>query len=101
MKILGVGNDKYICEIDWDEMYEVLGENSADEDIEMLHAGDEVDLRRVIRAAKWVRDLDNEHVERVIKDLRITLSGMEKVKETAQALNLFNKIRSTADNVDE
>ena len=95
MKILGVGNDKYICEIEWDEMYEVLGENNADEDIEMLHAGDEVDLRRVMRAAKWVRDLDNEHIERVIKELRITLVGMEKVKETAQALNLFNKIRST------
>ena len=95
MKILGVGNDKYICEIEWDEMYEVLGENNADEDIEMLHAGDEVDLRRVMRAAKWVRDLDNEHIESVIKELRITLVGMEKVKETAQALNLFNKIRST------
>ena len=95
MKVLGVGNDKYICEIDWDEMYEVLGENNADEDIEMLHAGDEVDLRRVMRAAKWIRDLDNEHIERVIKELRTTLVGMEKVKDTAQALNLFNKIRST------
>ena len=93
MKVIGVGNDKYICEVDWDEMYEVIGGNSADEDIEMLQAGDEIDLRRVIRAAKWVRDLDNEHIERVIKDLRVTLVGMEKVKETAGALNLFNKLR--------
>ena len=98
MKVLGVGNDKYICEIEWDEMYEVLGSNSADEDIEMLQAGDDVDLRRVIRAAKWVRDLDNEHIERVIKDLRLTLVGMEKVKETAGALNLFNKLREDVPN---
>ena len=98
MKVLGVGNDKYICEVDWDEMYEVIGGNSADEDIEMLQAGDDVDLRRVIRAAKWVRDLDNEHIERVIKDLRLTLVGMEKVKETAGALNLFNKLREDVPN---
>ena len=95
MKVLGVGNDKYICEITWDEMYEVLGERSADAEIEMLQAGDDVDLKRVIRASKWVRDLDNEHIERVIKELRTTLIGMERVKETAGALNLFNKIRST------
>lgn len=98
MKVIGVGNDKYICEVEWDEMYEVIGGNSADEDIEMLQAGDEVDLRRVIRAAKWVRDLDNEHIERVIKDLRVTLVGMEKVKETAGALNLFNKLREDVPN---
>lgn len=99
MKILGVGNDNYICEIDVDEMYEVLGDNKYIDDIEMLHAGDEVDLKRVIRAAKWIQDLDNEHIERVIKELRTTLVGMEKVKDTAQALNLFNKIRSTEETV--
>ena len=93
MKVLGVGKDKYICEIEWDEMYEVIGGNSADEDIELLQAGDEVDLQRLIRAARWVRELDNEHVERVIKELRLTLIGMERVKETAGALNLFNKLR--------
>ena len=98
MKVLGVGNDKYICEVEWDEMYEVIGGSTADEDMEMLQAGDEVNLQRLIRAARWVRELDNEHIERVIKELRTTLIGMERVKETAGALNLFNKLREEVPN---
>jgi hypothetical protein len=89
MKILGVGEEKYICEVSWDEMYYILGGDDEDMGVQ---AGEEVDLIRVVKAAKWIRELDNEHIERVIKELRTTLAGMEKVKETAGALNLFNKL---------
>lgn len=91
MKVLGVGDDKYICEINYDEIYELLGESMGEEDYE-ISAGDEIDLKRVVRAAHWIRQLDTEHIERIIRELGIALHGVEKVKETAQALNLFNKL---------
>ena len=91
MKVLGVGEDKYICEVSWDEMYLLAGDYDGDE-IE-VSAGDEIDLQRVIKAAKWIRDLDTEHVDRVIKELQMALIGVEKVKTTATALNLFNKLK--------
>ena len=93
MKVLGVGDDKYICEVSWDEMYELMGANGDDEDTELIKAGDEIKLIRVIRAANWIRDLDQEHIERVIKELKRTLEGVEKVKDTAVALNLFRKLK--------
>ena len=93
MKILGVGDDKYICEVSWDEMYNLTGSGEGDYDEEMVKAGDEVDINRVIRAARWIRNLDNEHIEGIINGMRTVLVGMEKVKDTAGALNLFNKIK--------
>ena len=91
MKVLGVGDDKYICEVSYDELFELVGGNQYDEDIE-VNAGDEVDLTRIIRAAKWVRDLDEDHIDDVIRHLNTVLHGMNKVKETAQALTLFAKL---------
>jgi hypothetical protein len=96
MKVLGVGDDKYICEVSWDEMYYLTGNDDLEYEEEMISAGDEVDLTRVHKAAKWLRDLDQEHIERIIKELKQTLDGVEKVKDTAQKLNLFNKIKQEA-----
>ena len=93
MKVLGVGDDKYICEVNYDELYELLGESLGEEDYEIV-AGDEIDLKRVVRAAHWIRQLDTEHIERIIRELGIALHGVEKVKETAQALNLFSKLQN-------
>ena len=94
MKVLGVGDDKYICEVSWDEMYYLTGKDDSEVDEEMVGAGDEVDLIRVFRAANWIRDLDQEHIERIIKELQRTLEGVERVKDTAVKLNLFNKLKS-------
>ena len=94
MKVLGVGDDKYICEVSWDEMYYLTGKDDSESDEEMVGAGDEVDLIRVFKAANWIRDLDQEHIERIIKELQRTLEGVERVKDTAVKLNLFNKLKS-------
>ena len=94
MKVLGVGDDKYICEVSWDEMYYLTGKDELGVDEEMVSAGDEVDLIRVFRAANWIRDLDQEHIERIIKELKRTLDGVEQVKTTAEKLNLFSKIKN-------
>jgi len=91
MKVLGVGEDKYICEVTDEEMY-ILVNGDYNQELE-VSAGDEIDLQRVIKAAKWIRDLDTEHVDRVIKELQMALIGVEKVKTTATALNLFNKLK--------
>lgn len=91
MKVLGVGNDKYICELDYREIYEILGESVGEEDFE-IEAGQDIDLMRVVRAAEWVRNLDAEHVDRVIRELNYALNGMDKVKETIEALTLFSKL---------
>ncbi len=93
MKVLGLGDDKYICEVSWDEMYALTGKDDSEYDEEMVSAGDEVDLIRVFKAANWIRDLDQEHIERIIKELKRTLDGVEKVKDTAVKLNLFNKLK--------
>lgn len=91
MKVLGVGDDKYICEVSEDELYEIVNGNEYNEALE-VGAGDEISLTRVLRAAKWVRELDQENIERVIRELNTTLHGMEKVKDTVQALTLFGKL---------
>ena len=91
MKILGVGDDKYICEISWGELYEITGQNEYDEDFE-VNAGDDIDLKRVVKAADWIKELDSEHINRVIKELQMALAGIEKVKSTVEALTLFNKL---------
>ena len=90
MKVLGVGDDKYICEVTYDEIYEIIGQID-EEDFE-IEAGQDIDLARVIRAARWIKQLDTEHVERAIKELQLALVGVQKVKSTAEALNLFNKL---------
>ena len=94
MKVLGVGDDKYICEVSWDEMYYLTGKDNSEYDEEMVSAGDEVDLIRVFKAANWIRDLDHEHIERIIKELTRTLEGVKKVQDTAVKLNLFNKLKN-------
>lgn len=91
MKVLGVGDDKYICEVSWSELYEITGQSEYDEDFE-VNAGDDIDLRRVVKAADWIKELDAEHINRVIKELQMALIGMEKVKTTVEALTLFNKL---------
>lgn len=93
MKVLGVGSDKYICEVSWDEMFALTGSDS-EYDEEMVSAGDDVDLIRVVKAANWIRDLDHEHIERIIKELTRTLEGVKKVQDTAVKLNLFNKLKN-------
>ncbi len=92
MKVLGVGDDKYICEISWGELYEITGQSEYDEDFE-VNAGDDIDLMRVVKAASWIKELDAEHINRVIKELQMALIGMEKVKTTVEALTLFNKLK--------
>ena len=94
MKVLGVGDDKYICEVSYDEIYEIIGQID-EEDFE-IEAGQDIDLARVIRAARWIKQLDTEHVERAIKELQLALVGVQKVKSTAEALNLFNKLQDPA-----
>ena len=32
MKVLGVGDDKYICEVSWDEMYYLTGKDDNEYD---------------------------------------------------------------------
>ena len=93
MKVLGVGDDKYICEVSWDEMYYLTGKDDSEYDEEMVSAGDEVDLIRVFKAANWIRDLDQEHIEHIIQELKRTLEGVERVQDTAVKLNLFNKLK--------
>ena len=91
MKVIGVGEGKYICEVNDDELFELIGADRYDEDLD-VNAGDEISLTRIIRAAKWVRDLDEDHIDDVIRHLNTILHGMDKVKETAQALTLFAKL---------
>lgn len=91
MKILGLGEGKYICEISDDELFELVNGSDYNESLE-VNAGDEISLTRVLRAAKWVRELDEKHIEDVIRQLNIVLHGMDKVKETVQALTLFGKL---------
>ena len=92
MKILGVGDNKYICEIDMNEMMTIMGMDNMYEVGEMLQAGKEVDMARTIKAANWVRNLDRKHLDQTIRQLKEVLAGVELVKETAVALNLFNKL---------
>jgi len=90
MKVLGVGDGKFICEVSEDEIYEIV---NGDFNEELgVSAGDEISLTRLLRAAKWIRDLDEDHIDDVIRHLNTVLHGMEKVKETAQALTLFGKL---------
>lgn len=91
MKVLGVGDDKYICEVSYDEIYEIIGQID-EEDFE-IEAGQDIDLARVIRAARWIKQLDSEHIDRVIRELQLALVGVERVKQSAIALNLFNKLK--------
>jgi len=92
MKILGVGNDKYICEIELSEMMTIMGIDNMYDVEEMLQAGAQVDMARTIKAARWVRNLDGKHLNQTIHQIKEVLAGVEKVKETAVALNLFNKL---------
>ena len=96
MKILGVGEGKYICEIELSEMMTVMGIDNMYDVEEMLQAGTVVDMARTIKAARWIKQLDSEHIDRVIKELQLALVGVEKVKQSAVALNLFNKLGEEA-----
>jgi len=92
MKILGVGNDKYICEIEITEMMTVMGiENMYDVE-EMLQAGTEVDLDRIERSVRWIKQLDHKHLDRIISELKTVTNKVESVKSTAEKLNLFSKL---------
>lgn len=93
MKVIGVGNDKYICEVEYDEMYELIGMDEEEFDV---NAGDDIPLVRAVRAANWVRDLDQEHIERIVKELTRTLEGVKRVQDTAVKLNLFNRLKEQA-----
>ena len=95
MKVLGVGTDTFICEVNIKEMAAILGEDNSWDVEGAVDAGDEIDLARVIKAAKWIRSIDNDHIDRVIKELQLTLTGVERVKQTATALNLFNRLSET------
>ena len=92
MKILGVGDNKYICEIDMNEMMTIMGMDNMYDVGEMLQAGKEVNMARTIKAAHWVRNLDGKHLDQTIRQLKEVLAGVELVKDTAVALNLFNKL---------
>ena len=92
MKILGVGDNKYICEIELNEMMTIMGMDNMYDLEEMLRPGRDVDMARTIKAARWIKQLDSEHIDRVLKELQSALVGVERVKETAIALNLFNKL---------
>lgn len=92
MKVIGVGDNKYICEVDLNEMMTMMGMDNMYDVEEMLQAGTVVDLDRTIKAARWIKQLDSEHIDRVIKELQMALVGVEKVKQSSIALNLFNKL---------
>jgi hypothetical protein len=92
MKILGVGDNKYICEIDMNEMMTIMGMDNMYDVGEMLQAGKDIDMARTIKAANWVRNLDGKHLDQTIRQLKEVLAGVELVKDTAVALNLFNKL---------
>ena len=91
MKVLGVGEDKFICEITNDEMFEITNGSDYNEELD-VSAGDEISLTRITRAAKWLRNLDEDQIDDVMRHLNTVLHGMGKVKETAQALTLFGKL---------
>lgn len=92
MKIIGIGDNKYICEIDNDEMTQVMGTDNLYDFAEDLSPGSEVSLHRVINATRWVRNLNEDHVEDVIRHLNTVLHGMDKVKDTVHSLTLFSKL---------
>jgi hypothetical protein len=94
LKILGVGDNKYICEVEVNELMSVMGTDDFYL-IERVSAGDEIALDRVIKAAKWIRNLDDTHINSLVGQLRTVLVGLEKVKADSAALNLFNKIRDS------
>jgi hypothetical protein len=74
------------------EMMTIMGMDNMYDVGEMLQAGKEVDMARTIKAANWVRNLDRKHLDQTIRQLKEVLAGVELVKETAVALNLFNKL---------
>lgn len=92
MKILGVGDNKYICEIELNEMMTIMGMDNMYDLEELLRPGRDVDMARTIKAARWLRNLDGKHLDQTIAQVKEVLAGVEKVKETAIALNLFNKL---------
>lgn len=92
MKVIGVGTNNFICEVNLKEMATLLGKHETWEIEDDIDAGMEIDLDRAIKAARWIRGIDTEHFDRVIKELQLTLTGVERVKQTASALNLFNRL---------
>ena len=96
LKILGVGDNKYICEVEVNELMSVMGTDDFYL-IERVGAGDEIALDRVIKSAKWIRNIDDTHINALASQLRTVLVGLEKVKADSAALNLFNKIRDSED----
>ena len=95
MKILGLGEGKYICEVSDEEIWELVDHTDDDEEWS-LEAGQEIDLARAIKASRWIRNMDSEHLDRVIRELQTTLSGVERIKHTASALTLFDKLSEEA-----
>lgn len=95
MKILGIGENKYICEITDEELWHI-GFSGDDDSEEIVEAGQEIDLARVIKAATYLRELDQEYLRRVVKELQMALAGVEKVKTTVEALTLFDKLKDEA-----
>lgn len=92
MKVLGVGDDKYICEIDHSEIYAIIDQSDDEEDFE-IQPGQEIDLERVLRAARFIHSLDKEYLRRVGKELQQALAGVERVKATVSALTLFDTLK--------
>lgn len=91
MKVLGVGDDKYICEISYDEIYPIIDQED-EEDFE-IQPGQEIDLERVLRAAAFIHSLDKEYLRRLTKELQMALAGVERVKATVNALTLFDTLK--------
>jgi|FreactcultuFSWF8_1027224.scaffolds.fasta_scaffold02124_4 hypothetical protein len=95
MKIIAkVDETKFFCEIDKDELANVLGYRGTWDmnNEENLSVGSEVNLARVIKAAHWLRTIDENHLIKLTSELNSMLAGVEKVKDTAHALNLFNML---------
>lgn len=93
MKIIGIGEGNYICEIENEEMATILGTDNLYDLDEELSPGSKVDLKRAINATRWLRDLDNKHIEHITHELKTTLERMGIVKETVEALTLFSKLK--------
>ena len=94
MKIIAkVDENKFFCELSRNELALMVGlEHAYDIDSDDIKVGEEIDLARIIKASLWVRNLDGKHLNQTISQIKEVLAGVEKVKETAVALNLFNKL---------
>lgn len=93
MKVLGKGDRTIICEITASELDRIYAsEDYVYEVYDDINVGDDLSLAKVVGAAKWLKQVDQELLNRAHAELETALSGIVKVKDTVAALTLFDKL---------